>query len=141
MEVSAYTRPMKRTALVLSLLLLVTGCAKKVAVHPGAISNLDSYSYDILIVEQEVLTTARAQFTAGTLPPSAKPFLKNAITQYNVAESAWHAYHSEHSANATALQDAINALVAAVSQLQQQLGKTPAAVPQAFLKGWSPAWA
>lgn len=109
------------------------GCQKKVPVHPGAISNLDSYSYDVLIVEQQILTEARAQYTSGQLPEQAKPFLKNAITQYNVAEAAWHGYHDNHAQNDTALQDAINALISAVSQLQQTLGKKPAAIPSASL--------
>ena len=51
------------------LLLMLSGCAKKVSVHPGAISNLDSYSYDILIVEQDAINNARNQAVqlSGTL--------------------------------------------------------------------------
>ena len=124
---------MRKLCAIFALLIISVGCHKKVPIHPGAISNLDSYAYDILLVEGQVLTEARAQYTAGTLPASAKPFLKNAIAQYNTTQAAWHAYHEQHVDNATALQDAVNALIAAVSQLQQSLGKQPATVPQASI--------
>lgn len=121
--------------ILLALLAASVGCAKKaVTVHPGAVSNLDSYAYDILLVEHQVLLEARAQYTAGTLPAAGKPILKTAIEQYNIAQAAWHAYHDQHAGNTTALQDAINALIASVSQLQQTLGRSPAPMPAAVLK-------
>lgn len=99
------------------------GCAKKVGVHPGSISNLDSYAYDLLLVEQDVLNQAKASYAAGSLPESAVPVFNKAVAQYNVAQSAWHAYHDQHAANDSALSDALNALVGAVGELQRTLGK------------------
>src|SRR5438132_13501491 len=52
------------------------GCHKKVvATHPGAISNLDSYAYDILLVEQDALNDAVAKYKAGQLPMGTKDVL------------------------------------------------------------------
>lgn len=119
---------MKQT-LLLVLCLLFTGCNKTaVPTHPGAISNVDSYAYDVLLVEQDVINTARADYMAGKLPPAAKDLLNAAIAQYNVAQSAWQSYHAS-GGDATALQTAINALIGAVGGLQQALGKTPTTVP------------
>jgi hypothetical protein len=118
--------------LVLSVMLL-GGCAAKktVAIHPRAISNLDSYTYDILLVEQDAINAARASYASGQLPEQAKPYLAKAIDQYNVTQGAWHAYHDQHAGNESALQDALNALIGAVAQLEQVLGKAPAPVPAA----------
>lgn len=122
-------RPTSLALVVLSVMLLGGCYGKKVAVHPGAVSNLDSYAYDILLVEQDVIAQARTDYLAGKLPAQAVSFLRIAITQYNTTQAAWHAYHDQHAGNDTALQDAVNALVAAVAQLQQVLGKSPAVVP------------
>ena len=111
---------------------LTSGCAAKktVAVHPGAVSNLDSYSYDVLLVESAVLELASTDLKAGKLPETAKSFLNTAIKQFNVTQAAWHAYHDQHAGNDTVLQDAINALVGAVGQLEQVLGKAPKPISQ-----------
>lgn len=125
---------MKKLA-VLLLLASTVGCAgkKAVAVHPGSISDYDSYAYDLLLVEQAAITEARAQYTAGSLPPAAHDPLNQAIKQYNATEAIWQAYHAT-GGDSTALQQAINALVAAVGTLQGLLGKpAPGPVPIAFL--------
>jgi len=115
------------TALV--FIVLMAGCTKNpIAVHPGSISNFDSYAYDILIVEQDAITQARTQYVAGQLPESAKTVLNNAITQYNATETAWQAYHANGAGQST-LQQALDGLVALVGALQQILNKTPAPVP------------
>lgn len=112
----------------LLLCLTLAGCAKKVPVHPGSISNLDSYSYDILLVEQDVLNNAKTAFQAGQIPASAKDSINAAIRQFDVALGAWQGYHSGLTKDTTALQNAVDALVGAVSALEQALGKT---LPQA----------
>ncbi len=107
---------------------LTTGCAKKtVAVHPGAISNFDSYAYDILLVEQDAINQAKAAYTANSLPPEAKDPLNYAITQYNAAQTAWQAYHA-NGANQSTVQQAIDALIAAVGILHNILNKKPTPV-------------
>lgn len=117
---------MKYTVLV--LLLALTGCHKAVPVHPGAISNLDSYAYDILLVEQAAINQARAQYLGGTLPANAKAPLNAAIDQYNITMSAWKSYHAS-GAGQDKLQQALNALVGAVGALEKVLQHTPDNVP------------
>lgn len=134
--------------IVVAAMLLGMGCAKKaVSVHPGAISDYDSYAYDILLVEQSAINEARAQYQAGNLPAAAKDPLNTAITQYNLAEAGWKAYHGT-GGDSTALQQAIDALVGAVGILQKALGGSPApmpggpvpAPPGAFILQGVPAW-
>jgi hypothetical protein len=109
----------KRLKLVpLLLILAVLGCQKKIAIHPGAISNLDSYTYDVLLVEQDVLQQAKTQYLTDQLPQAAKEPLNYAINQYNVTQVAWQAYHGG-AGDATKLQEALSALVAAVGEVQR----------------------
>jgi hypothetical protein len=112
-----------RAWVVILTLLSGIGCAKKAsAPHPGAISNLDSFSYDVLLTEQAVLNQAKAELQAQTIPASTKPFLNAAINQYNVAEEAWQGYHASQQ-GADKLQLAINALITAVAALQKEIGR------------------
>lgn len=123
---------MKKLCALLSLVVML-GCQKTVTVHPGAISNFDSYSYDILLVEQDAINTARAQFVSGQLPAAARESLNVAIDQYNAAENVWQTYHSTGQGQ-SALQQALTALVSAVGELQKLLNK-PAPSPVIPTKG------
>lgn len=107
---------------------IATGCAKKVPIHPGAVSNVDSYTYDMLLVEQPALESAKADFLAGKLPEGAKDPMNAAIVQFNTTYAAWDAYHKGVSTDADKLQASVNALVAAVAALQKALNKPPAPV-------------
>jgi len=107
---------------------LTVGCQKKpvVAVHPGAVSNLDSYAYDILLVESAALDSAIADYHAGKVPEGAKSYLNDAIRQFNLTQAAWHGYHDNHATgDESKLRDALNSLVSLVAELQQVLGKSP----------------
>lgn len=123
---------MKKLCVLLSLVLMA-GCQKTVTVHPGAISNFDSYAYDILLVEQDAINTARAEFTAGQLPAAARDPLNAAIDQYNAAQTVWQSYHATGQGQ-SALQNALTALVAAVGELQKLMNK-PAPAPVIPTKG------
>lgn len=119
---------MKVASLLLLCASLVTvGCAKKVAVHPGAVSNLDSYAYDVLLVEQDAISNAKAAFLAGSLPANSKDPLNAAIKQYDITLGAWQGYHGGLTTDATILQNAVDALIGAVAALEQSMGKQ---VPQ-----------
>jgi cation transport regulator ChaB len=122
--------------LLLALLAGSVGCAKKaVSVHPGAISNLDSYAYDVLLVEQDTINQAKAEFQGGQLPSSAKDPLNYAIKQYNVAHVAWETYHNganQRAGDASALQQAIEVLVAAVGEVLKQMPNKNVLKPVAF---------
>ncbi len=113
----------------LPLLALSSGCAKLrgPSIHPGAVSNLDSYAYDLLLVEQDSINQARALYLSNSLPATAKVPLNDAIKQYNVTLAAWAAYHAT-SQGADKLQQALDSLVAAVGEVQKILNKkaTPA---------------
>ena len=130
---------MKKIVAILALLLVTGACHKKVvSVHPGAISDYDSYSYDILTVEQSALNEAKAQYLAGNLPAGAKDPLNTAIAQYGTALAMWQGYHAS-GGDSSALAQAIQALVTAVGTLQQFLGHQPApAKPIVYLNGGYP---
>lgn len=123
----------------LSLLLslgVCVGCSKGgPPVHPNAVSNIDSWAYDVLTVEQDAINSAREDFKAGKLPPSAKEPLNHAIDQYNVAQAAWHSYHAGLTTDSTALQNSINALIGAFGEVQKLLGKTPETLTT-MIKHW-----
>jgi hypothetical protein len=116
--------------LLIAVMAVTIGCGpkKSVAVHPGAISKLDSYAYDLLLVEQDAIKSVQASFAQGALPPSSKEAINAAVAQYNVAEAAWQSYHAGLSKDTTILQNALDGLVGGVGALQQQLGKQ---VPEA----------
>ena len=123
---------MKKTICLVICMLATVGCAKKaVTVHPGAISNLDSYAYDILLVEQASIDQARTAYQAGQMPESAKAAFNIAVAQYNVAQSAWQGYHAS-GANASALQQAIDSLVAAMGDLMKLMPNKNVLKPVGF---------
>lgn len=117
-----------RTLVTVVLLSALLGCAKSVTVHPGATSSLDSYGYDVLLVEQAVLNQARANYLAGSLPAQAKAPLNAAIRQFNVTQAAWQAYHA-NGEGAPALQQALTTLISVVAELQRVLGQAVKPAP------------
>jgi hypothetical protein len=120
------------TALTLLGVLATVGCGKKVAVHPGAISNLDSYAYDVLLAEQDVLNQAKSDYQAGTLGDNAKAPLNAAIAQYNVTQDLWQTYHAT-GAGADKLSQAVAVLVTLLGDIQKLRGKSTAPVPASNL--------
>jgi hypothetical protein len=119
---------MKQIALAM-LCFIFSGCASKVAVHPGATS-LDSYAYDVLLVEQDAINAAKDAYTAGNLPASAHDPMNAAIKQYDATNQIWQAYHAAGgTGDATALNTALAALNAAVNTLQGILGKPAVTLP------------
>jgi hypothetical protein len=94
---------------------------------------LDSWAYDILLVEQDAINQAKTTYLSGGLPPEAKAPLNVAIDQYNLAEAAWQNYHKT-GAGQSELQQALDALVIGVGTLQNILHKTVTpAVPASSL--------
>ena len=63
-------------------------------VHPGSVDAFDSQSYDTLLVAQATIQQAKQQVEAGALPAAAAGPLNHAIQAYDVAETAWQAYHA-----------------------------------------------
>lgn len=101
------------------------GCAKHVVLHPGAVDEFDSQTYDALLVAQASLNEAKAQTEAGALPAAAVAPLNEAIKAYDVAEAAWQAYHAAGATDAAKreLQTALAAMTAALGELQKLAAK------------------
>lgn len=110
-------------SLLVGLTLFALGCAKKISIHPGAISNFDSYAYDVLLVEQDVLNQAKADFASGALPASSKGVINGAITQYNTTQDLWQTYHAT-GAGADKLDQALALLVTLIGDIQKMRGKS-----------------
>jgi hypothetical protein len=95
-----------RKIAVLLLAVTLCGCAAR-PIHPGAANQFDSTSYDALIVAHDIIESTKTdlsctpQSPAGTcnILPSAiagnvKTALNGLINAYNVADTAYQAYHS-----------------------------------------------
>ena len=87
-------------AVSLMLLLLLAACAaNRYTVHPGALNQADSITYDTLLVAEAAIDAARADFKAGQLPDSTKPAFDTLVRSYTVAREAWLTYRGAIAAN------------------------------------------
>lgn len=106
-------------ALILTLCLLTAGCAAKNAVHtpiPGQVNDFDGTSYQTLMTAQATLNSLKAS-AAGL--PNIIPVLDKAIASYNVAETAWQAYHAAATVqNQSAVTSSLASLNASLTALQ-----------------------
>ncbi len=64
---------------------------------PGAINSFDASSYQTLMTAQAALNTLKQEEPQA---PAIKPYLNQAITDYNTAETAWQTYHASGSNSA-----------------------------------------
>ena len=106
------------------LLTLLAGCAtanKPTTLPPGAINSFDANSYIALMGIQAGLNSVKADFSAGKIPATFRPQLNQAITAYNSAEAAWHAYHSGANGDTAALTTAITQATASLVSLITQV--------------------
>lgn len=71
----------------------MTGCAAR-PIHPGAANQFDSQSYDVVLLYDTAIKTAKADVAAGTFPDSGKPILNDFIDAYNVLDGAYKVYHA-----------------------------------------------
>jgi hypothetical protein len=100
------------------VLAVMLGCAAHTvkAPVPGALNSFDADSYQTLMTAQATLNSLKS--TAATTP-SLKPILNQAISSYDVAETAWQAYHAAAStATQAALTTSLSDLNTKVSTLQ-----------------------
>jgi hypothetical protein len=82
-------------ALCLSLALVSGGCAAfHHPLHPGAVSQFDSDTYDELKGVQITIANSRDQLAKGVLPPSFKPVIANLETAYSKALPVYKAWHT-----------------------------------------------
>jgi hypothetical protein len=77
----------------LPLIVLNSACAAvHYSVHPGALNQIDSTTYDALLVAETTIDNARAGFEAGRLPESTKPAFNALVRSYNIARESWLTY-------------------------------------------------
>ena len=81
-------------AVCLSLLLLAGCGAKQYTIHPGAVDEFDSRTYDLLLAVQGGLDQAKAEFAAGNLPERAKAIINSAGESHNLLDGAWRSYRT-----------------------------------------------
>ena len=102
------------------------GCASKSTVTaplPGAINSFDQVSYQALMDSQAAINAVKADVASQkvTLTATQKKVLNQAITDYDVAQAAWQAYHAGATSNTAALTQAINQIVADIAALATQI--------------------
>jgi hypothetical protein len=113
------------------LLIVLYACAP--AIHPNAVSQLDSTTYDALITANAAINQAKADVAAGTLPASATQVVNDTVAAYNTARGAWLTYrHTVESlapgaaapaAETAALEAALSSLTTAITNLQNLIKK------------------
>jgi len=100
------------------------GCAKKVtAPLPGAINSFDSTTYQTLMDAQAAINAVKADVASGKLVPTPiqKSVLNQAISDYDLAQAAWHAYHSGATSDTAGLTAAIDQIVADIAAIAQKI--------------------
>lgn len=90
---------MRKLAVPILLLVSLAGCsAQHYTVHPNAVNTFDSQSYDTLLVTYNVIESTKADLAANAFTPTVaagvKSFLNKLIDAYNVADTAYLAYHA-----------------------------------------------
>lgn len=112
------------------LMLLLGGCVKTYKVHPGAANTFDSQAYDSLIIAKAGIDQTKIEMQ--TNPAIPKDEVNQAVAAYNAARAAYLVYHDAALNGAsnltqfqTDLQNALNALTAALGKVQQAKGVTP----------------
>jgi hypothetical protein len=78
-------------AVVLVVLVLASGCAARLTVHPGAFNRVDSAAYDSLLIAEAAIDQAKIAYAAGQLP-GGRQGLDALIASYGVAREAWLTY-------------------------------------------------
>ena len=108
---------MKRIGLI--LLLLLAGC-KAYQTHPGSVNTFDSVSYDSVLVAHSVIESTKTDLAnnvfSAAVAPKVKAALNDLVTAYNIADSAYQAYHAAAVAG-TATTSQANAVTAGLAQV------------------------
>jgi hypothetical protein len=90
-------------SLVGPLVLSMTACAAvHYTVHPGAINQVDSATYDTLLIAESAIDQGRTDYRAGRLPTQAKDALNALVDTYNVARASWLTYRGAIATNVPA---------------------------------------
>jgi hypothetical protein len=115
--------------ILLGCCLLLVSCATTTATHPGAVNAFDSTTYDVLLTAQAAIEAAKPLATT----PALKTAINAAIQAYDVAESAYVAYHTAAVAGtATAAQQ--SALQTQIGNLKTSTAALPVNAPATAAK-------
>lgn len=116
---------MKRISWILLFLSLVilAGCATKAAQAPvpGQINSFDATSFRVLADVQAAIDSVKNDAQTTPLTAAQKTVLNQAISDYNLAEASWQAYHAGATNDTAALTAAINSLVADIAAITNQI--------------------
>lgn len=95
---------LKTLALLLTIppLLSAAACSPRYIVHPGAVDQTDSVTYDTLLVAETAIDNARAAYQAGSLPDSTKAAFNTLVRSYAVARDSWLTYRGAVATNVPA---------------------------------------
>lgn len=115
---------MKIPVLLLSICLLA-GCANKAvqAPVPGQINSFDATSFRVLSDAQAAIDSVKTDVAAGkvTLTDAQKKVFNQVVSDYNLGEASWQAYHSGATSDTVGLTNAINQLVADIAAVTTQI--------------------
>src|SRR5271157_2963660 len=87
----------RRLSPLLATLLLLAACSAA-KIHPGSPNAFDSATYDTLVTTHSVIESTKTDLAANAFPASISANVKTAlnalIQAYDVADTAYQAYHS-----------------------------------------------
>ena len=122
-----YRKSSTPVSLCVVLLIGMIGCQPR-QVHPNAVSQLDSDTYDALVTANAAINSAKDQLATSALPASAGQTINYTVAAYNTAGGAWLTYrHTVESlapgaaapaAETAALQSSLSSLTKAIVSLQ-----------------------
>lgn len=96
------------------------GCTKAYQAHPGSVNTFDSVSYDSVLVAHSVIESTKTDLANGVFPatiaPKVKTALNDLVASYNIADSAYQAYHAAAVAG-TATTSQANAVTSGLAQV------------------------
>ncbi len=129
---------MRRILIALTLastMLVPMGCHKTTPTNPatlapGAYNSTDQTLYQSLMAVQASLNSLKATLANPQTTPQTvtllKPYVNQAILDYDIAEVAWQTYHAALATNASASPKAAQA---AIAKVQTDLQNTPKVTP------------
>jgi hypothetical protein len=115
-----YRHNLRYVALLLVVMTLA-GCAAK-TIHPGAVSQFDSQTYDTLLVAQDSIETAKKDVNLTSLP-AGHAAINTAIMSYNTTMDTYLLWKQSGSGDQSKVSAAIAKLLVDVAQIQKAAGK------------------
>jgi hypothetical protein len=114
---------MRKVLAIALLITLTVACHKTVtAPVPGQLNTFDAYAYRVLFDSQAAINSFKASPSAQV--PAVKTVLNQAISDYNIAEGAYQAWHATGgSGDTTTISNAISRVQADIAGIAAQGGR------------------